>query len=1301
MMQRHRISTDIGRDQRIVVELKQDYDLLEILSLKFTQADVYSSMCSDYGVVVGRISVNNGFGVPNAKVSIFIPLDDTDALDPVISTLYPYTTIDDKNENNYRYNLLPSRKQHGGHEPTGTFPDQMDILTREEVLEVYEKYYKYTVKTNESGDFMIWGVPIGTQTLHVDVDLSDIGCFSFRPDDFIRLGTGLDAFKNEYSFKKSSDIDSLPQIVTFNQTIEVYPFWGNEDLCEIGITRSDFDLSSKGVRIEPKAYLIGGAFTDSGKAALNKNCAPKKKMGQKCDLTTKTGNIRAIRFTPDKDENYRPILEEVEVLEEIDENGSFMMTLPMNMDFVYTNEYGENEYTNDPNKGIATSSCYRFKFMLNDDGLEKNRGNADYLVPNIREYTNNPDKSYAFSIDYDDYPQHAVENYILNVEDNSYYPKDYFYRVNYNKVYTVSSFQGSYFKGNTFRKDNFLGLKELVPTEEQDCTGEALTPPVNYGFKNYNFSLLIADVLLLFEHLINILIMVFSNVITNFLHAFAEVIDNIPLLPGKQTIYKFLKKTAYRVQNALQRKLYLITYPDCEECNESEFGSEIPASTTAEYCEVGTIDIYGDSDMTTQYWDNLGYQYRELFTEDGSTPMCPLFNSSTSNIDCEPALITGSSIYEKVYLFISNQDDYALVTPNNDLIPLQVGSGDEFDATFQYDNSDPLNPVVTGFTMSYLDGSGYLTNNDTYGLTIVHKTIGVTTGGTVGGSIEAGCALYDEPYDESMISEYFYSTGSTECARASNGTTRPSTVSAVRINDNTNYRLVTSFDGESYQPSSCSGYSEFSNGIFYFIPGGQTSARIFKILKEYRRRKRVGVLFCGGIVNYGFIDNWLSGSLYFFQFKRKVKWDNEEELDLNYRSTKYCDDLLYYKVSEASSGTAVKSFYYRSAPFNQSTGAFGTTYNSPYKRLLHPTTMVDLGPRDEFIKEICTDPNLDPNCSVVRSIGPTSFKSFGDIFGLAINYRLDVADSDEFSINQFFDNEGFQDAGFPSNVLDGDILQIISINNEVGIEEFNLQSPKYLGYTFDVLDPETYPEIFTGGTGNWGPLPITMEFSDDGQRVRLCINEPDHIDNSGNPVNGRLTEASQEVPFFLWDKKGTGFGSYVTDEEDDQSWDYGNIEVQPLQGMTKNYTLNNAGDDSSDRYLLMPITKNTDGLVVSTSLAIDAGIDFDVIEDGTDNHTTYDSQYPGFTYLFVTGGTVTAPTAGTLYVRYGTAGTWQTIVWDDSKDFIIKKSTDYYSSSKQILSTPFLFYFGLRPGRTGIDKFIKRFGPLGAFPSAD
>jgi len=165
MIQKHRIYTNIGEDQYIKFEIKQDFDLLEVLSLKMSQRDVYTSLCADYGVVCGRLTVNNGFGVPNARVSIFIPLDDDDSDDPIISALYPYTDLTEKDEDGFRYNLLPARRQHSGHAATGTFPDQSDILNREEVLEVFEKYYKYTVRTNDAGDFMIWGVPLGQQTI--------------------------------------------------------------------------------------------------------------------------------------------------------------------------------------------------------------------------------------------------------------------------------------------------------------------------------------------------------------------------------------------------------------------------------------------------------------------------------------------------------------------------------------------------------------------------------------------------------------------------------------------------------------------------------------------------------------------------------------------------------------------------------------------------------------------------------------------------------------------------------------------------------------------------------------------------------------------------------------------------------------------------------------------------------------------------------------------------------------------------------------------------------------------------------
>jgi hypothetical protein len=106
MPKSYRIRTEVGQDKYINVNLEQDWESLEILSLKILANDLYTRFCADYGVVVGRVFVNNGFGLPNAKVSVFIPLEEADELNPVISELYPYKSITDTNEEGYRLSLI-------------------------------------------------------------------------------------------------------------------------------------------------------------------------------------------------------------------------------------------------------------------------------------------------------------------------------------------------------------------------------------------------------------------------------------------------------------------------------------------------------------------------------------------------------------------------------------------------------------------------------------------------------------------------------------------------------------------------------------------------------------------------------------------------------------------------------------------------------------------------------------------------------------------------------------------------------------------------------------------------------------------------------------------------------------------------------------------------------------------------------------------------------------------------------------------------------------------------------------------
>ena len=90
MGQSYRIRTELGVNKTINVQLDQEFEQLEILSLKLQQEDVYNRSCADYGVIVGRVTANNGFGLPNARVSIFIPITTVDESNPIISMSFNF-----------------------------------------------------------------------------------------------------------------------------------------------------------------------------------------------------------------------------------------------------------------------------------------------------------------------------------------------------------------------------------------------------------------------------------------------------------------------------------------------------------------------------------------------------------------------------------------------------------------------------------------------------------------------------------------------------------------------------------------------------------------------------------------------------------------------------------------------------------------------------------------------------------------------------------------------------------------------------------------------------------------------------------------------------------------------------------------------------------------------------------------------------------------------------------------------------------------------------------------------------------
>lgn len=384
-----RIRTTPGTNGNIRFKIEQDFDFLEVLSLKISQEDLYQTFCSNYGVVVGRVIANKGFGVPNAKVSVFVPITSEDQKNLLIKDLYPFKTPYQKDSNGVRYNLLLSKSTCILNKPVGTFPTKEEVLDNDLVLEIFDKYYRYTTKTNDAGDFMIFGVPTGQQTVHMDVDLSDVGVVSIRPYDLIDDGYPEKLFESRVEFKTSTNLDTLPQIKSGNIGVDVIPFWGDPESCEIGISRVDFDTNFE---IKTSAIMFGSIFTDSAKMNLNKGCNPRNDMGEENELKTGLGTIGMIRVK-DIDPadwfnngNITPTsLEEFSIGggDLINDDGVFAFTVPMNIGHVITDEFGNTVPSADPSIGLATKGMYRFKMKFTEPNENPKFRTATMFFPSL------------------------------------------------------------------------------------------------------------------------------------------------------------------------------------------------------------------------------------------------------------------------------------------------------------------------------------------------------------------------------------------------------------------------------------------------------------------------------------------------------------------------------------------------------------------------------------------------------------------------------------------------------------------------------------------------------------------------------------------------------------------------------------------------------------------------------------------------------------------------------------------------------------------------------------------------------
>ena len=1092
MQKSYRIRTTPGVDKNINVTLEQDFDLLEILSLKLTQSEVYSRLCADFGVVVGRVLANGGYGIPNAKVSIFIPLSDEDELDPLISELYPYKETTDKNELGYRYNLLSSAKQNICHTPTGSFPTEEEFLLDPLLLEVYDKYYKFTVKTNKSGDYMIWGLPLGVQKIHLSVDVGDIGCHSMKPIDFIVKGVSPDKFKSYSEFMASSNLDTLPQVIIQEKSIEITPFWGSKDLCNIGITRVDFDLRDSGVEIQPTSTLMGAIMSDDNAASVNVNGAVSRYQGEMCSLTTGPGTIEAVRFTIYERtdpvtgiQDGKPHLEYFNLegtSKVIDDGGTFTVQVPMNLDYIITNEFGDEIMSLDDSVGIPTRGKYRFRIGLDSSSVGGKR-KGKFLVPNIHEYnitgisdTSNPSNfvdpcSYAFSDNIDDYCGNtgAWQNGVISTG------KDYFYEFYPDKVYTVAGFidrwrrgagsSGSVFDRNRWR---FLGVKSINPSIEYKCSDATNEIPANDAFRGgtYQYTVTqfqtIAQGVTIFFTFFTIF-MIYYNSFTVYMNdiltGLAQIasyaagtvvaglavaitsIVNLALMiiwTAAQFVINNLNFIIISgVLNNTRWNLPLVNYPECEPCSCGDFYTfKTPAI-------VGFL----------------------------TSVINDIFNGGGSMADED--FLTGDDTVD-----VPDCSGVVSLRNNDPFIDQGWGQDDRSSWMNQYGKDVHGEPLKPRGCYSFMVGDGPANVVTTMFIFLIVCT-----------------ALAFIPFTAALGWQAAY-------------------------------------------------YGIMAGKIVMMITLMTNLTRLFFAINEWRVRRNIYDGLCQGVPNGTLSNTWLRGTLYLFNFK------NNRYMSNGLPTEEYCDSLIWKDPNNPVSGG---TYYYRSCPAQFGTkddpldalnGPFDgfqkMDVDPPQSRILFPTTIVELGPLTFCESDTCLECLTgETECYLLEEMRTSSHQDFSEIIEHTFNWKLNKLDFWQLqftNINRWFGPSpiwGGSGNSRKNRLLDGDITQLIAQNCEFGISPFEnpQENPTNPFYSVGTTSGVPYGFDLINNAGNH----VTERKTE----FNLIKNNPSLRDCLLGPPSGH--EFSQTIPFYQWSVPLGGYGNW------DNKWDVNQIFSGPSQ----------------------------------------------------------------------------------------------------------------------------------------------------------
>jgi hypothetical protein len=214
------------------------------------------------------------------------------------------------------------------------------------------------------------------------------------------------------------------------------------------------------------------------------------------------------------------------------------------------------------------------------------------------------------------------------------------------------------------------------------------------------------------------------------------------------------------------------------------------------------------------------------------------------------------------------------------------------------------------------------------------------------------------------------------------------------------------------------------------------------------------------------------------------------------------------------------NFYYRSSPYfnNRFIGSPTTGLADPtnIRNLLFPTTVVNLGIKDDFYQEIIFDASAKGY--IMRSLQPTSYSDTSDLVNLFVISRItnssfltQITMGLNGSLNELFSR--------PYLRIDGDLAQSMSINSEYGVIPFSPEFYRVFGVPSDpvvILGSPPSSPLSTKSKPTMGVFfsSTTVDLQNKDFLTPGIINF--RPSNAANAITYEYGIKSQSTPFYQW-----------------------------------------------------------------------------------------------------------------------------------------------------------------------------------------